>query len=187
MYNQIAQDLLGTVKVDADRSRIELGGKEVAYHCDKFATRIIKGLEDVLGVEKATELLVHSAAQTTYDMLSAFVATEPTWGKLDVAGKLAAIFDIYKLQGYGAVVPEKMDGTSTAVASDSSYLAEGFFENMQRWGWMMRQKPFCHDMCGYLQAAFALSTGKDLSAVKVTEAQCRAAGSARCVFDVEVS
>ena len=187
MYHQIAQDLLGTVQVDADRSRIELGGSEVAYHCDKFATRIIKGLEDVLGIDKASELLTQAAAKTSYDMLSSFVANEPAWSGLDVPGKLVAIFDIYKLQGYGAVTPESMDGGSTKVLSDSSYLAEGFFENMQRWGWMMRQKPFCHDMCGYLQAAFALATAKDLSAVKVRETGCRAAGSTTCVFDVEGS
>lgn len=184
--NAIAEKFLATTEIDVPHSRIKMGGEEVAYHCDKFGTRIIKGLEDVMGYEKAAELISHSAAVTVTDLLTNFISKQPEWAGLDVAGKLAAIFDIYKLLGAGAFTAEKTDGSSTKVTSKSSYIAEGWLENMARWRWDLRENPVCHDNCGYLRAAFALATGKSIDAITVKETECRAAGKDACVFEVGV-
>jgi hypothetical protein len=186
MADSIVEKTKAAIKIDADLARITIAGQEVAYHCDKFATRIIKGLEDILGVEKASELLANSAATTTLELNQALVKLEPDWDKLGVPQRLEKIFEIYKLLGFGAVKAEKMDGSSTKVTSKSSYLAEGYLENMQRWMWPIREKIFCHDMCGYLQSAWALATDKPLGAFAVKETQCRTTGADQCVFIVEV-
>ena len=186
MTDSIVEKTKAAIAIDADRARITIAGHEVAYHCDKFATRIIKGLEDILGVEKASELLANSAAVTTLEMNQALVKLEPDWGSFSVSQRLEKVFEIYKLLGFGAVKAERMDGSSTKVTSKSSYLAEGYLENMQRWMWPVREKIFCHDMCGYLQSAWALVSEKPLDAVAVKETQCRATGADQCVFIVEV-
>jgi hypothetical protein len=54
---QVKEAFLGSVKADADKSRLEFGGTEVSFHCDKFNTRVVKGLEDVVGVDDAHKLL----------------------------------------------------------------------------------------------------------------------------------
>ena len=186
MVNPIVEKLQASVKVDPARSRISVAGEEFAYHCDKFATRIIRGLEDVLGVDKARDLIARSAAQTYLDTINSFAAPMPEWKSASVVDKLEAMAESWKTFGFGAVTYDKMDGSSTTARSASSYLAEGYLENMERWKWPVRKTPFCHDQVGYLQAAFAAATGKDLSAIKVTETQCRSTGADMCVFEVEV-
>jgi predicted hydrocarbon binding protein len=185
MPSQIAEAFRASIRIDADRSRITIGGCEVAFHSDKFATRIFKGLEDVLGVESAAEILKDSAAQCITDLLANFLRSQAGWSKMAVDERLIAILEIYKLLGYGAVKLEKFDGGSTTASSDSSYVAISFLQNNKNWNWPLRKTPFCSDMCGYLQAAFALATDKNLESYDVVEKECRSQGKDVCIFQVE--
>jgi predicted hydrocarbon binding protein len=186
MANPMTEKLKASITFDAARSRISVGGEEFAYHCDKFNIRIIKGLEDVLGPAKARELIMRTASQNLLEMFKSFAAFMPEFQAASVAEKLMGFAECWKILGFGAVTFDKMDGSSTQARSTTSYLAEVYLENMQRWGWPVRKTPFCYDLEGYLQAAFAVATGKDLASISVTETQCRTTGADSCIFEVEV-
>jgi hypothetical protein len=144
-------------------------------------------LEDVLG-DDAVVLLRDEAATGTMSLLSEFLQAQPEWETMATEERLAVVFDIFKMLSYGAVEITHMDGTSTRLVSPTSYLANGYLVNAAQWRWpVVRKKPFCHDMCGHLQAAFAMANGIPLDKVCVTETECRAAGAEACVFEVEVS
>lgn len=187
MDNTIIQQIQAAVEIDAERSRIRLAGHEVAYHCEKFSTRIIRGLEDVLGVEEANALIQQTAAESLYKALAQLPETQPGWATMPRAERLALLFAVFKMLGYGAVRVAATNGNRTQVTSANSYLAQGFFENAEQWRWSKRSAPFCHDMCGYLRAAFAVSDGVPLDRVAVKETTCRTMGAEVCTFEVEVT
>lgn len=181
--------LVSTVKADPERSRLEFGGTEVAFHCDKFNTRIIKGMEDVIGVEQASRLLAASAEKTHYDWLKGFFIDgegKAAFGALSAAEKLAACFEVYKVFAYGAFDGSGLSESGGKVISKTSYLAEGWIENLERWKWSLRDNPVCHDACGTIAAAAAISYGKPLGTYVVTETKCRSKGDDSCEFAVEV-
>ncbi len=186
MADPIVDLIKNQIYVDPEHSRIKFGAADIAYHCDKFATRITKGLEDVLGIEKTSALLNQSAAESNFANFQAGLSVDDTFSNMSVPEKMDVILAIYNVLGHGAITLEKNDGTSTKAHSKHSYLAEGFIENMEHWQWKKREEPFCHEMCGDLRAAFASATGKDLSDITVKEIQCRTMGSDECVFEVEV-
>lgn len=185
MPNPIIERLKSTITIDADHSRIKISNTDIAYHCDKFATRITKGLEDVLGFEETVALINKYTAESMMSTLEP-LAKAPTFTALPVSEKLDTLLEIYKMLGNGAVTLEKSDGTSTKAHTKYSYLAESFIENMDRWQWKFRSEPFCHEMSGNLCGAFAISTGKELANISVKEVKCRTMGADECVFEVEV-
>ena len=187
MSDGFIRQIQAAVEIDPDRSRIRLAGHEVAYHCEKFSTRIIRGLEDVLGVEEANALIQRVAAESLYRPLTELPQAEAGWASRTRSERLALIFEIFKMLGYGAVSIAETNGNRTRVTSPNSYLAEGFFENAEQWRWSKRSAPFCHDMCGYLRAAFAVSDGVPLDRVTVKETACRTMGAELCIFEVEVA
>jgi len=187
--SQLKGLFLGTVKADAERSRLEFGGTEVSFHCDKFNTRIIKGLEDVVGFDEAKKLLAHQAEITNYDLLQKFLgegAAAEAFGALSPEEKLSAVFDIYKILAYGAFEGGGVGEGGGTVNSAHSYLAEGWLENMERWNWSLRDNPVCHDACGYIAAALAVAFGKPVETYAVSETKCRSKGDDVCEFAVEV-
>lgn len=186
MNDAIIHQIQAAVEIDPVRSRIQLAGHEVAYHCEKFSTRIIRGLEDVLGVEEANALIQQAAAESLYKPLAQLPEAQPEWASMPRQERLALIFSVFKMLGYGAVGLAETNGNRTRVTSANSYLAEGFFENAEQWRWSKRSAPFCHDMCGYLRAAFAVSDGVPLEQVTVREGTCRTTGAELCTFEVEV-
>ncbi|MGQ9501846.1 MAG: hypothetical protein ACUVSB_07275 [Anaerolineae bacterium] len=186
MNDAIIHQLQAAAEVDPVRSRIRIAGYEVAYQCARFSTRIIRGLEDVLGVEEANALIQQAAAESLYKPLAQRLEAQPGWASMPRQERLALIFSIFKMLGYGAMDIAETNGNRTRVTSANSYLAEGFFENAEQWRWSKRSAPFCHDMCGYLRAAFAVSDGVPLDQVIVKEIACRTMGAELCIFDVEV-
>jgi len=187
--SRVKELFLGTVKADAERSRLEFGGTEVSFHCDKFNTRIIKGLEDVVGFEEAKKLLAHQAETTNYALLETFLGEgEPAevFGSLSPEEKLAAVFEIYKILAYGAFDGGAVGEGGGTVTSPYSYLAEGWLENMERWNWSLRDNPVCHDACGCIAAALAMAFGKPTGTYAVSETKCRSKGDDICEFAVEV-
>ncbi|MGC8880525.1 MAG: hypothetical protein ACP5R2_15025 [Anaerolineae bacterium] len=187
MNDAITRRIQAATEIDPERSRICLAGHEVAYHCEKFSTRIIRGLEDVLGVEEANALIQQAAAESLYRLLTELSQAEASWASSARSERLAFIFEIFKMLGYGALNVAEANGNRTKVTSLNSYLAEGFFENAGQWRWSKRGAPFCHDMCGYLRAAFAVSDGVPLDRVAVKETTCRTMGAELCTFEVEVA
>jgi hypothetical protein len=181
--------LVSTVKVYPDRSRLEFGGTEVAFHCDKFNTRIIKGMEDVIGVEQAARLLAASAEATHYAWLKKFFIDgdgKAAFSAMSAADKLAACFEVYKVFAYGAFDGSGLGENGGKVVSKSSYIAEGWLENMERWKWVLRENAVCHDACGTIAAAAAIAYGKPQGTYVVTEIKCRSKGDDICEFAVEV-
>lgn len=178
----------GTMEIDAAKSRIRIGGHEVAFHCDKFNTRIIKGLEDVVGVKDAAKLLIESSEQAAYGMFTDFFQgdTKAAFDALAPEDKMATLIEIGKMLGYGAVTVNSVSDAGGDFTSPSSYLAEGWLENMNRWNWKLRDNPACYDMSGYLAAALAYSYGKEPGTYKVLEGNCRAKGDDVCTFKAEV-
>ena len=187
MNDGFIRQIQAAVEIDPDRSRIRLAGHEVAYNCEKFSTRIIRGLEDVLGVEEANALIQRVAAESLYRPLTELPQAEAGWPSWARSERLALIFEIFKMLGYGVVSIAETNGNRTRVTSPNSYLAEGFLENAEQWRWSKRSAPFCHDMCGYLRAAFAVSDGVPLDRVTVKETACRTMGAELCIFEVEVA
>ena len=186
---KIKDVFVGTLAVDVNRSRLSLGGREVSFHCDKFNTRVVKGMEDIAGVGEAHRLLSHQAEKSHYDLLTGFFANSgagETFQSLKPEERLATIFDIYKILAYGSFHAVSVSPETGVVTSPSSYLAEGWLENMSRWDWKLRQEPLCHDACGHIAAAYSLAFDKDVGSYTVRETECRAKGDPQCSFVVEV-
>jgi predicted hydrocarbon binding protein len=191
MANQdIVNAFLGTLAFDKQTSQLGLGGAAVAFHCDKFNTRILKNFEDVIGYEGGGELLFRMAERTTYSALERFLCAGPAasvFGALDLRGRLEAIFELFKALAYGAVEIVELSPEKARFTSKTSYLAEGWLENKSRWNLDEREGPACHDIRGHLAAAMALSTGKPQGSYRTRETQCRAYKNATiCEFVVEV-
>jgi predicted hydrocarbon binding protein len=177
-----------SIKILADRSRIEAGGAEVSLHCDKFNTRILKGLEDVAGFEKAREIIATSAEKTTIDLLNKYLDSpnvKEAFASFSVDDRLKTIFEIFKVLGYGALNVESVGETSGKFVSKSTYISEGWLENEKKWKWSKRNEPVCHDVIGYLQGALVIVYGKPPGTFSVKEITCRAKGDPRCEFQME--
>jgi len=186
---QIKEAFLGTIKADADKSRLEFGGTEVSFHCDKFNTRVVKGLEDVVGFDGAHDLLSHQAEITHHAFLKKFLGDGPgaeAFSGLSPEDKLAAIFEIYKVLAYGSFDGSAVNDGGGKVVAKFSYVAEGWLENLERWNWTLRDNPVCHDACGQVAAALSLTFDKPVGTYSVTETTCRAKGDDVCEFVVEV-
>ncbi len=181
---------LSTLTFDPAKSRLEIAGGPVAFHCDKFNTRILKNFEDVIGYERGGDLLYRMAECTTYASLQRFLcagAGAPFFSGLELRARVDAALELFKVRAYGAVeiadfAPEKIRFTSK-----TSYLAAGWLENKERWNLDEREGPACHDIRGHLAAALAVATGKPVGAYRVVETQCRAYKNAPiCEFVAEV-
>lgn len=186
--NDIVQAYGATMEIDAAHSRIRMGGHEVAFHCDKFNTRIIKGLEDVIGIQDAAKLLIDSAEKSSYQMFADFFQgdNKAAFDGLSPEDKLDTLIEMGKMLGYGGVDVKTLSDKGGEFSSPYSYLAEGWLENKDRWNWSLRKNPVCYDMSGFLQAALAFIYGKKPSSYSVTETSCRAQGDKLCTFKAEV-
>lgn len=186
---EVRDQVLSSLNADAERSRLDFGGVEVSFHCDKFNTRIIKGLEDVLGFEDARKLLVEESEKAHLKFLEATLKNGPAsaaFQALSPADKLQAVFEVYKLLAYGAFDGSGLSEKGGTVTSKTSYLAEGWLENLERWNWSLRENPLCHDACGHIAAAAEFAFGKPAGTFKVKETKCRSKGDDICEFVVEV-
>lgn len=187
-HEALVKAYLDTMAFDQEKSTLSLGGTPVSFHCDKFNTRILKNIEDVMGYEDGSRLLKKWAAQTTYEALTRFLVEGPGaahFSGLDPKARLEAIFELFKVLAYGAVKIVSVDEKKAVFSSATSYLAEGWLENKKNWGWETRHGPACHDLAGHLVAAMALAYGKPFTAYAARETSCRTEGHPECVFEVE--
>jgi hypothetical protein len=178
-----------STQIFPDRSRLMIGGTEMAFHCDKFNTRICKNLEDVLGVEEGGELLRASAEQTTHAFLTQFLDDgdrKAQFEALSPQERLQTIFGIFKVLAYGALEIVELSEEKSVFRSASTYLSEGWRENQKRWRWVDREDPACHDIRGHLSAAMALAFDKPVGSYDLVETKCRAMGQDACEFVAEV-
>ncbi len=190
-HEALVNAYLATLKHDQDRSRLELGGIEVSFHCDKFNTRILKNFEDVMGYHEGGKVLASCAEATTYEALRKFLGAGEAaaiFAPLPLGARLEAIFELFKVLAYGAVETLEASPEGARFMSRTSYLAEGWLENKERWHLDEREGPACHDIRGHLAAAMAIATGKPQGSFKVQETKCRAfKGADVCEFVVEVN
>jgi hypothetical protein len=187
MTNEIKEMLRTSIIVDAEHGRIKTTDTAIAYHCDIYATRITKSLEDFLGYEKASKLLRDSALYPTFDNLTTSAKAVPNWQAMSHQDRLDVILTVYQFLGYGKYTVSALDRMPIQVTTASSFLSEGYLENMKEWQWPLRKDLFCNEICGYLQAAFAVIFDKPVNQVKTVETLCRATGSDLCAFEVEVN
>jgi len=189
-YETISNAYLSTLAFDPERSRLQIGGSEVSFHCDKFNTRILKNFEDIMGYQEGGQLLFEASEHTTYDMLNAFLSQPPAsteFATLDLRQRLEAIFELFKVLAYGAITVKTATAEQACFSSATSYLAEGWLENQERWHLDEREGPACHDIRGHLAAAMALAVGKPRGSYKVSETECRVYKNGRsCEFAAEV-
>jgi hypothetical protein len=188
MANNPLVDLIRkNIILDAETSRMSLGKLEIAYHCERFATRVTKGMEDIIGIDQAAEMIRNAAATNMYDSMINGIGSYPQFLAMSIPQRLDTYIGIYKVVGFGDIDVDDASGCSTMAHSHHSFLAEGYLENMAAWQWKPRQVPFCHEMCGYIQALFAIATQKELAAITVRETECRTMGKESCIFKVEVN
>jgi len=187
-HDNIVKAYLDTLGFDPNKSVLTIGGSNVAFHCDKFNTRILKNIEDVMGYEEGSALLKGWAMKTSFRELRKFLVDGPGAGifsALDPRGRMEAQFEMFKVLAYGAVEIDSLSELGGTFRSRTSYLAEGWLENKSAWGWELRRGPACHDMCGHIAAAMCLAYGKPEGSYKVSESSCRTVGSEDCVFEAE--
>jgi len=178
------ENMIGMISINAERSVIKLGDVEIAYHCDKFNTRIFKGFEDTLGFEKARDLIFTSAHNTTYDNLVK-IATGIIAGSKP-ADVIESLFELYKVLGYGNFMVQDAYENGGRVKGDPSYMAEGWLENQEKWHWTNRTQGVCHEEAGHIAAAWELAHNLKKGSVRVIETVCKAAGGPYCEFQIEV-
>jgi hypothetical protein len=179
-------DLSTLIDITTHPARIGLANVDIALHSDKYAVRITKGLEDILGVDKAAELLSESAAQAMLEILQNVFAAYPEFGQRPVEERLRDTFAVLAFLGMGRMFVEQIRGLNIQMLSPTSYLADGYLDHMLNLNWPKREKPFCHDFCGYLQAAIAFAMRRNLSSITVREIKCRTTGEHDCEFRAEV-
>lgn len=189
-HQALVDSYLATLSFDRERSRLQIGGVEVSFHCDKFNTRVLKNFEDVMGYEQGGQLLFESAAATSHAALSRFLLAGPgaaAFTPLDFHARLEAAAELFKVLAYGAIEIVSATPLKAVFRSRTSYLAEGWLENKDRWNLDEREGPACHDIRGHLAAALAVAAGRPWSGYRVVETQCRAYKNAPvCEFVAEV-
>ncbi len=171
-----------TMVIDAQKGRISIGDVNIAFHCDKFNTRIIKGFEDTLGYEKTRVLLFKVAEETTYDGFCGFLKEMMEGKSPIVAFSLAN--ELFKTLGYGNFEVIEINGK---VRGNTAYTAEGWIENQAKWGWERRKCPVCHFEAGVIAAAWEIIHGLPKGSASVAERACRAMGDPTCEFSIEVT
>lgn len=189
-YDTLTRSVLSTLSFDAERSRLELGGAPFGFHADAYNTRVLRICEDMMGYQEAGRLLYECAEATTYELLKKTLLDGPGKGEfqaLSLTERLEAVFEIYKALAYGAILVAAASPDRARFTSASSYLAEGWLENKERWHLDDREGPACHDICGHIAAAMAVAAGKPPGSYRVTEVQCRSyRNGALCEFLAEV-
>lgn len=190
-YDAIVGKYLGLLEFDQEKSKLSIAGTAVSYHCDKFNTRILKNLEDVMGYKRAGEMLSKMAAKTTYDAMK-YVLNETEAGSdiktLTKKEQIEAFLEILKALAYGSIELVEYDSSKAIFQSKHSYLAEGWLENEKRWKLDLREGPACHDIRGHLSAIMAMVEGKPLNTFTVQETSCRTfEDSPVCKFVAEVN
>ncbi|NLI40327.1 MAG: hypothetical protein GX421_03945 [Caldisericales bacterium] len=180
----IREDIASLTKISGEDGTIAIGSVTVAYHCDKFNTRIIKGFEDTLGFEKARQLVHDTAESTAYDSLASFIASKTQ----DMSPKdaLGVAFDLFKVLGYGCYQLLEDNGKGGKVKGSPVYTAEGWLENETKWNWEARKEPVCHVESGLIAAVWEIVNNLPKGSVRVNETACRAQGNPECMFEVEV-
>lgn len=176
-YETLTSLYLSTLSFDSQHSRLDIGGTAVAFHCDKFNTRILKNFEDVMGYQEGGQLLASTAERTSYVALEHFLgsgAGATQFAPLDLAERLEAICELFKVLAYGAISLVEATPERCVFESATSYLAAGWLENRERWHLDEREGPACHDVRGHLAAAVALAAGKPEGSYMVSETGCRA-------------
>ncbi|MBD3290937.1 hypothetical protein GF337_19175 [candidate division KSB1 bacterium] len=190
----ISTDILSsyadTLNFIPEKSRLELGSVEVSYHCDKFNTRILKNFEDVLGFDKGGMLLQKAAEFTTYEALKKFLdqtEIKANFDAMSTEDKTLTILEMFKIPAYGAIEISSLSPEKSVFISKSSYLAEGWLENKEKFNWEDRKQPVCHDICGHLCAVLSIVYDKPAGSFKMSETKCRAKGDDICEFVSEVN
>lgn len=188
--NEVVTSYAETLNFIPEKSRLELGSVEVSYHCDKFNTRILKNFEDVLGFDKGSILLKKGAETTTYDALKKFLNQDDIKANFDGLSpedKVKTIFEMFKVSAYGALEVSSLSPEKSVFISKSSYLAEGWLENKEKFNWADRDLPVCHDISGHLCAVLSIVYAKPVGSFKIIETKCRAKGDDICEFVAEVN
>ncbi len=188
--NEVVSSYAETLNFIPEKSRLELGSVEVSYHCDKFNTRILKNFEDVLGFEKGSLLLKKASESTTYDSLKIFLNQDDikvNFDGLSQEEKVKTILEMFKVSAYGAIEVSGLSPEKSVFVSKSSYMAEGWLENKDKFNWEDRELPVCHDISGYLCAVLSIVYDKPVSSYQMTETKCRAKGDDICEFVAEVN
>ena len=189
-YDAIVDKYLGLLKHDYTTSELSIAGTAVAFHCDKFNTRILKNLEDVMGFDKAAKMLFEMARLTTYNSFKNIMETTEAGQDIKALSKkeqIEAFLEIFKALAYGAIVNVEYTPERSLFSSEHSYLAEGWLENKRSWKLDAREGPSCHDIRGHLAAVMAIVEGKSVDAYTVSETQCRSfKDGSICEFVAEV-
>ncbi|MBN2047030.1 MAG: hypothetical protein JW750_04220 [Anaerolineaceae bacterium] len=183
----LTQRVVKSFDFDVERSRITINGTEVAMHSDQYAVRTIKGIEDVMGYERAAQVLQGSAARSMIRLILKEFSARQYMAEMSVEEKLFRVVNAWKILGYGALEIEELTDHSARISTANSYLAVGYLENQAAWHLPRREQPFCHDMAGYLLGAFSLLMQKPPESVRVRETHCRTTGDEKCVFELEVT
>lgn len=157
----------------------ELSEKQDASEAEPVAKADTAKPAKLWGIDPSL-LGVLAEAVTCYEAHTALAYAIPDWTIMEVAERLQNIFISLAVLGYGRVEAEQMNGVSTTVTLQTKF-STGSQANSEA-----EESRYCQGLSGYLQAAFAIATGKERKKVQVAETQCRAAGFERCVFDVQI-
>lgn len=117
----IREDIISKCAIDGKLGRIKIGSIDVAYHCDKFNTRIVKGFEDTLGFEKARDMIHKTSEETFFDAVSEYVKSATSG--MQPADIMKTIFEMFKTLGYGNFNVESDNGKSGKVTGSPVYLS----------------------------------------------------------------
>lgn len=180
----IREDIISKCAIDGKLGRIKIGSIDVAYHCDKFNTRIIKGFEDTLGYEKARDMIHKTSEETLLDAVSDYIKSSTSG--MSPADVMKTIFEMFKTLGYGSFTVESDNDNSGKVNGSPVYTAEGWLENEVKYNWEARKNPVCHTEAGFIAAAWEIAHNLPKGSTKVTETTCRSMGANACEFTVEV-
>ena len=179
----IRDEMISILKINDENGSVMFGPVTVAYHCDTFNTRIIKGFEDTLGYEHARELVLTTTEISTYDPLSDMLNAKTQGMSFEDSLKVA--FDFYRVIGCGSFELVELKGKGGKVKG-VTFTAEGWFEKETKWNWNARKEPVCHVEAGLIATVWEVLNKLPKGSVSVKETACKAVGNPECIFEVEV-
>ncbi len=160
-----------------EKNLIEHEGKFVSLHCHHFNCGLLKGLEELKGID-GLSLFVKTTEEIYCQSFSEYLQRHQELETLD--DKLQAAAEMYYAFGYGILDLSALNERGGFAKAKSSYYVTAWLAKYGR-----RHSPVCFFTCGFIAGILEAIFNRSLGSYKVEEINCLIMGSDCCEFKVE--
>ncbi len=160
-----------------EQNLIEIEGALVSLHCHHFNCGLLKGLEELQGID-GLELFVKTTEEVYNHFFRSYLARHPEIKTPEE--KLAAAAAMYHFFGYGHLDLSQLSEKGGEVKAYSSYYVTAWLAKYGR-----RKQKVCYFTCGFLAGIMTAIFERPLGSYLVKEKKCLILGDQFCLFQVE--